>query len=336
MAYALLLAALLLAPVALGALHRPTRREVYREMSRNGGDFAALERETFDRTGDVEMLFVGDSTLWAGIDTPKVEAALKAQHGPDAKALTLACNWQSGDMAYVFLRDFFARRRAKTIFFHMPTVLATGEPHPYLHRFWVYGDDPSATVGLPLRDRAMLYASTVLGAPRHMVGLLRPNRIEPEPAVDTRGTLLEQKGFDGAPFELMTKPPPPLSAADGLLSPATAARYRFANQPIDDYQIHFFRLAVELAKRNGARVGFVNIPLRTEAREAVALERLAWGDVLGTPMPLVGIPGERLFAGLSEEEVDRLFYNGAHFNVNGSAYFTTAILPALMAVHDAP
>jgi hypothetical protein len=43
-----------------------------------------------------------------------------------------------------------------------------------------------------------------------------------------------------------------------------------------------------------------------------------------------------LFAGLSDEELHRLFTNAGHFNKNGMDYFTSLIAPGLIQLYETP
>ena len=47
-------------------------------------------------------------------------------------------------------------------------------------------------------------------------------------------------------------------------------------------------------------------------------------------MTLMGVPPATLLAGISDEDVFKLFYNNAHLNKTGQEYFTRAITPALL------
>ena len=67
----------------------------------------------------------------------------------------------------------------------------------------------------------------------------------------------------------------------------------------------------------------------------VIQERVCWPDILPAEVAMVGIPPAALFAGLSDEEVRKLFVNPLHLNHNGAEYFTSLIMPALFQLYDA-
>jgi hypothetical protein len=70
-----------------------------------------------------------------------------------------------------------------------------------------------------------------------------------------------------------------------------------------------------------------------ERRSACVEERIPWPDAVG--LPLVGVPGETLFAGVTEQDMPKFYYDIGHLNRNGAAHFTRTVLPALLAIHAA-
>jgi hypothetical protein len=50
---------------------------------------------------------------------------------------------------------------------------------------------------------------------------------------------------------------------------------------------------------------------------------------------MIGIPGGRMFAGLTEEDAGRLYIDPVHLNENGQRYFTSLITPPLIDFYEA-
>jgi hypothetical protein len=71
-----------------------------------------------------------------------------------------------------------------------------------------------------------------------------------------------------------------------------------------------------------------------ERGQNVVSERELWPEVLGAPVDIVGIPPARLFAGLPESELPRLFYDDVHLNQSGQDLFTPLVTPALVQLHE--
>ena len=62
-------------------------------------------------------------------------------------------------------------------------------------------------------------------------------------------------------------------------------------------------------------------------------EREFWPDVLHADVTMMGIPPATLFAGLTDDDVRKLYYNPTHLNKNGQEYFTQIITPRLLEIY---
>ena len=77
-------------------------------------------------------------------------------------------------------------------------------------------------------------------------------------------------------------------------------------------------------------------------RSPTILERGFWPDVLGANIAMIGIQPDKLFGGLTDAEVYKLYFNSgmkgfpraAHFNQNGQKFFTSAITPELFRIYE--
>ena len=60
-----------------------------------------------------------------------------------------------------------------------------------------------------------------------------------------------------------------------------------------------------------------------------------WPEVFGGNATMIGIPGAKLFAGVSQEVLTNQLYNDpVHLNRNGQKFFTPLITPALMQIYE--
>jgi hypothetical protein len=84
-AFALLLLALLLAPV-LAQKILPPRETIYSSIWWASGDFPYMDGQIFREQSAIDILFMGSSHIWAGFDTPYVQAQLDKQLGRAAVA----------------------------------------------------------------------------------------------------------------------------------------------------------------------------------------------------------------------------------------------------------
>jgi hypothetical protein len=328
-----LVLAFLALPACLSALGLYGRRDAYREMPAGAGPYAFVEKQVLDERGDIDMLFLASSLLWVGVDTPIVQRELARAEGRPVTVLTFGYNHRGEDVAYAILRDTLARRKVKTVVATMPLAVDEEDgPHPYAYHFLPYGEDPEMTRGLPLRYRLMLYAESVLGAPRHTLSFVRPNPDFAHPLAATLGANLTQQGFAGAAYAPVDRDPPHLPVESLIASPTSADRFAFSGKPLTGYQAHFLRLLGELVRKHGLRLIVLHVPRWSERGRSVVEERFQWSSVLGVDAPVVGVPPSVLFQGLSDDEITRLYYD-EHLNASGAALFTHTITPALLTLH---
>ena len=100
--------------------------------------------------------------------------------------------------------------------------------------------------------------------------------------------------------------------------------------------IPFCQCVLEMCRAQDCKLVLLNIPTLDEARSTTVNERSFWQDRLGANLALVGVPPAKIFAGMTDEEIRRFFFNPGHLNKNGQQYFTSLIGPALLDLYDAP
>jgi len=115
-AFALLLLALLLAPV-LAQKILPPRETIYSSIWWASGDFPYMDGQIFREQSDVDIMFMGSSHIWAGFDTPYVQAQLGKQLGHPAVARTFGWAWPGYDPLYFVAKDLFAHRHVRMLVF---------------------------------------------------------------------------------------------------------------------------------------------------------------------------------------------------------------------------
>ena len=157
---------------------------------------------------------------------------------------------------------------------------------------------------------------------------------------NTLGCILTHVGFDPTYVDLHPKfiPYAPQAAATPadvcVFAPATATNFVFSGRPLPPNQVYFAKKFGLLAKTHGCNLVALHLPLFEESKSQVITEPLNWSNLMETDVCLMGIPGGRLFAGLSESEMALLFYDPNHLNANGQRYFTSLIMPALIQFYE--
>ena len=336
--FALLLVVLLMLPVGLSKSGLTSRKDVYERIPERFGAFSYIGNQIFEEKSDIDILFLGSSVLWLGIDTPYVQDELSRRLGRQANVVTFGANWRGEDLTFILLSELLQTRKVRMLVITMPLQPETSTlPHPQAFRWLPYGGKEAAFEGLPLRGRIAVYGEQVLGAPRHLLGLIRRDIQQRSESYDKfvflRGSYRLESGYFGAPFVRELTRPAEAPASSAIYSAETKRLFHFTQQPLSDYQMHFLKLTVNLLRNFKVPVLIVNIPLSRQRHNPTVEERMYWPDVLGMEMPIVGVPPAILFRGKSDAEIDRFFYN-EHMNLNGSELFTRTVTPAILKIYE--
>lgn len=350
-AFAITVAILLFLPAIMGKTHTLDRKNVYPEIAWKYGPFPYIQQKIFDETGDVDVAIVGSSEIWCMIDTPYVQKKFSEHLGRDAEVFTLGWPWPGFDAAYIIARDLLERRRVKVMVIYDESRNGDAS-HTHASRWFLIGPDSEVLPGLPTKAQARLYAGAVLGMPRHLLSLTRPNLLEdPEQCRPNfwntyyrAPNVALQRGALNARLAYNVSPDFVEFNASGLASPEdfrihsdqTAGDFKFTAARPHPYQLHFVRKLAELCRKHGTRLVVLNTPSFQERNNTDIRERFNWDEILGTAADVVGIAPAKLFAGIAPDDVVRLYYEGGHFNVNGQNLYTPLITPVLLKLYDQP
>jgi len=344
--FALLMLAVFLLPVLLRKPLLPGRERVYAAASWGDGAFPYIHDQIFDERGDIDIAFMGCSTIFWGVDTPYVQAKLSEKLGRQAVVRTIGWNRPGDDPLYFICRDLLEHRKVRMIVFCDLSRGATNTAHLNAAHWFRFGEDAPDLTGVPLQSKISFYSSAVLSAPRNLLSLLRhdqeviaSNRISwaqfvniPSPALNL-GSLAVSKRYDGS----FTEFAPPKQADPGcavIYSPASLEAFRFSDTGFPALQTAMMRKIGALAREHGAKLVCLHMPGDEERRSTVIKERTFWPNAFQTDVAMLGVPGGALFAGLSDQDVRKLFYDYQHFNANGRKYFAPAITPALVQLYE--
>ncbi|HEX7571107.1 MAG TPA: hypothetical protein VF492_11435 [Verrucomicrobiae bacterium] len=354
-AFALLLLVLLILPAVMGKNLLPPREQAYAVQGWGHGPYPWIRNQIFEETNDIDIAFVGSSHIFNAVNTPQVQAELSRKLGRPAVVRTIAWGGAGYEGLYLITRDLLAHRRVKLLVFYDENPEPGARPgNPAATTWFRFGDNADALRGLPLPDQELYYFAAIVGMPRNLLCLVRPNLPAPlvtdqpnywtliahAPNPATRlGCLISQLGFApnllavAAPFEFFA-PATTARPADVInYSPATKTNFEFSSAPIPAWQIHFARRFAALLRARDVRPVMLYLPVLAEARAPVILERAFWPDVL-TGAGLLGIPPAKLFGGLTDAELRKIYADPVHFNQNGQEYFTRLITPKLIELYE--
>jgi hypothetical protein len=355
-AFALLLLVLLLSPVLAGKKFLPPREQSYAVQSWGSGPYPWIRNQIFEETNAIDITFMGSSHIIHAVDTPYVQAELSKRLGRPAVVRTIAWGGAGYDALYFMAQDLMARRKVKMLVFYDEDN-APNYRNPAAVYWFRFDDNAAALAGLPSREQSLFYFAAIIGMPRNLLALIRPNLPAPlvsnppnywerhyasDSVVKLLGCTRSELGFNYdalvdnftafRPFEPRTGATP---ADVEIYSAAGKNEFQFGKTPLPDWQIHFAQKLTELARKNGCKLVMLHIPVLSDASAKTIQERACWSEIFGGDFDLVGIPPAKLFAGLTDEQLHWLFTNSGHFNKNGMDYFTPLITPALFQIYEA-
>lgn len=345
-AFAFLVLLALLLPAVLGKSCLPPREQLYSAASWGLGAFPYIHDQIFEETGEIDIAFMGSSPIWWGIDTRYVEEKLSEKLGRKAVVRTLGWNWVGYDPFYFIAQDLLQRRKVRMIVFCDLSPGAADTAHVQASHWFRFGDNAEALAGLRARSKASFYASAILGLPRNLLSLLRPNLpVIPSDTISwpgfsrvanpaaRLGALAMRLSADGVFADYA---PPSSADASGvrIYSEATKGDFHFSGRMPAQMQVAFMRKVAALARAQHVQLVYLHMPKVAELKSSVIEEGAFWPDTFQGDVTMVGIPGATLFAGLSEAEVRKLYFDFQHFNENGQKYFTTLITPSLLQVYE--
>jgi len=345
--FAILMAFIVALPALMAETGWLDRRDVYPAIPWKYGPFLWIQRQIFDKTTDVDVAFIGSSHIWNAIDTPQVEKYFSERLGHPADVITLGWPWNGFDATYIIGRDLLQHRRVHTLVIDDEGFDST--PHNHSSRWFRIGDNTEALADLPLDSKIALYGGAVLGMPRLLVSLVRPDLLDdPFKARDTfwdnyyrapnvaanLGALRARIGWGVTPDFVPYKPQKHAMPADVVLySAATRNEFNVIGPRSSPYQLHFMRKLALLCKEHGTRLVFLVTPRVDIPDQSTVPVRELFPEVVGAPADLIGVPQGRLFAGMPLAERLKLFYESAHVNENGQTYFTHLIEPMLFNLY---
>jgi len=229
--------------------------------------------------------------------------------------------------------------------FSSPKRLTPHEAAPCWFRF---GDNWDDLAGLSLPCQMAYYAEALRGMPRNILSLVRRNLpVEWLPrnnsdklvlvasSAERLGSLSAPYGFGDSDkdFEEYTPVADVPPAGVCVYSPETQDRFQFADPPASQDTLFFFKKLVELAQANNVKLVWLHIPMADEMRAPAVPETECWPRLFPDSITLIGIPPTVFLAGISDQDVLKLFRDNTHLNKNGQEYFTRAITPALLNLY---
>jgi hypothetical protein len=350
--FALLLLVILLSPLWMQGRLVPPRIEAYYAAGPQAArDFSWVRNQVFADKTDLDIAFMGSSHIEEDIDTPYIQAELSERLGRPAVVRTIGWGGAGYDMLYFVARDLLAHRKVRMMVFYDED--AGTDRHKQRPGFFRFAQDSELLRGLPLREQASFYLCNIIGMPRDLICALHPDipesaPVSPEdvwqphadkPSLSSQlGALSFSKGYTAdqeayAPF-IAFSPVTDAKASEVLVYPPDRSGFEFSSDPLPVWEAVFAQRFFSLLTEYHVTPVMVHFPVLAEARLPVIRERADWPEFFKGDVHLVGIPPGEMFAGLSDEDVKKLFSDPSHLNRNGQQYLTRLLAPALIQLYE--
>jgi hypothetical protein len=351
-AFAALILVILLCPFLLGRPWLRSRDQIYSSIPWGAGPYAYVHDQIYEEKGDIDVAFMGPSTMWYGIDTPYFQKELSEKLGRPAAARTLCWDWVGADAFYRIAKDLLEHRRVRMIVFCDPAINAPDTAHKMASDLFRWPERGEDLDGLQLRAKTAFYAAALVGMPKNLWGRVRPNLpvIDSEemswPGYEHMVNPFRRLGalvchyIEGRSYVEFTPPTHPDASSVCVYSDLTKTNFQFlpvlptGELPLQRMQVDFLRKVAHLAQSQDVKFVYLYVPRSTERTFTKINSSAYWPDIFGDNISMVGIPPAKLYAGLSDDDILKLYWEYRHFNENGQKYFTTVVTPTLVDLYE--
>lgn len=355
---------LLISPYLVSWLIPYNKSDLWRSSGLKNGCYSYIADE-LDKDEPIDVLFIGSSSGWTSLNPEIIEDQLGKTFNREVTALNLSTNWFATDIRFFMLKDLLEKRKVKLVIFgqnHFGSANDLGSdfwPHPMLISSFNYPEYSEFLSELSAVDRFKLYAISVFGSFKHIgdfifqrnnYSLLSPNPIrdcDPEKMDQYRGVHWTNPGFISQTSENIEYENSPVAHERVPVLEVESMFYNnIENQFFEnikdrtyiDYHSVFIKEMHKLCVKNGSAFAMLKIPismedftLNNQLHKKSRILRLFQDEDYS--FPVIGVAQERLYEGLSREEILKLHHNETHHAKVGADYYTTAIMPAISKLY---
>lgn len=306
------------------------REEIYRGIDGRRSIELSHYLNIFKHEGKVDVAFVGLSSLWVGVNALQMQEYFSSQGASDPKIITLGANHPGEDLVYMMVKDLLAKRSVDIVVLSSPNRVQQ-YVHPLFHRLASMKDHASVWHELPAKETLRSYALAMLGAPLQIYSMIKPTK-RPRDSRGTNafnGSWIRPDGWGKQPFAPRAVASPyddSETIEQNLYDPAALGDVLFSNvQSVS--QRTYFKATLELIKAHGALPVVLSVPVWKDRQRNTPVVRLLKDYLIDAEAPLVAVTPSTFFSGMSEADIQALYYNGNHLNTNGSNYHTAVLAP---------
>jgi hypothetical protein len=303
-----------------------------------------LYEQIYLESEPIDILLIGASTLTHGVDARRLEDHLSDTKGRKLNVLTLGFSSQGDDLIYIVLKQLLKRRKVKHIFLSLPTY--TQEyPHHSLKHLIDVKDSIAITEGLGGWSKLRWITLPVLSSMRHMISIFRKDilsGVKPH-NLKHNGSTVRKRGWGRKvslnkkqmkdlnlkrdwtwEFDKFEKKNLPIKEIEpnSWIHELNSRQSFKSREIVSSYQYHFFNKVFDLVEISETKISFLHMPHFEERKEEKIILKINSKKISSKNIKIIGIPNAKLFKGLSNSEVQELYFNNNHFNENGVVFFT--------------
>lgn len=287
--------------------------------------------------GDIDVLFMGSSSMASGVNPLMVRGALRTVKGEDANVY-LVYHPQAGfDFDYILLKDILARRKVKLLIWDAlrPPKDFQGDYHEFSAYLWdmnlhrsLMNSQSTDKIGIYLYS---LYTGTKL--------LLSPFLSNGAPFQEAPGDYICNKVYYmGACMRQVEEqlklnyPIPPAFPLEKLL------HYRATDEVLRDpyryrdFDKNLMEEVLQLAKQHHTAVALFVTPITKEPEAIISIQRLKQNHP-GWELPIIGATRVDMLRDTDITYGEFYQEDGIHMLYNATNYYTEIILPAILTLY---
>ena len=322
--FCLIILFFLLLPILLDIFEIPNNSERFKSLPSNDlghpSPYINIANELTNSSEPIDILILGSSFGWTGLDASIITEKLSKEIGRSAKVLNFCSNWRGEDQYYIILHEILKKREVKFVVFTQPvwSIQQQNTWHFRTSHFMKFSDNYLLD-GLSVLDKITWYGHLVLGAPRQLISGLRPNLI-PDiiPHAESFGSMLKKRGFHGEEFKIYE----PLINQKEVNLEIGKSEYKDFDHNFPKFQTFWFNRIRELLDNNKINRALISIPIWSHRNDNFIRRSLVLNDIYQCDL-IANVP-KKLF-GRFDDKKQKLFFYNEHMNYNGAKYFTNSI-----------
>ncbi|NBO18282.1 MAG: hypothetical protein EBV03_03475 [Proteobacteria bacterium] len=326
--------------LAFPFVHKPAwmdRSVLYRAFILNSSYKYNVVSQLMQGKRDIDILFVGASTLGSGYDPTIIRDAMRKELGREPQVFVVYHPQRGADFDYMIIKDILSRRHVKLLVWEAVRAQRRDtKSHAASNFLWDYALHRKV-LDAPGTDKVGVAIYSMMNAWKLLLS----------PVLDKKGSSFTEEAFlcnrqrnfgaclRNVPDELAdVKPPePPILPLEKMV--------HYRKTADEDLQIsHSFRRSTQIyidagireAVQHGSFVAFTQIPVMNDGNR-VTLYGLSAAHK-ANELPILAVPRSAIFDSRMQQRQFYVSHDGAHLSSLGTQLHTRTMLPGLLYLYD--